>query len=80
MSLPEPTNLNFEQALAELQAAVAALESGSGDLEANLAQYERGMALVQRLNDLLDQAEMRVNELLPSGGEVPFEGPRDSRS
>jgi len=80
MSLPDPSTLTFEQALTELQATVATLETGSSDLETNLAQYERGMALVQRLNDLLDQADLRVAELLPSGAEVEFSGPFDSRS
>ena len=80
MSLPDPSTLTFEQALTELQATVATLETGSSDLETNLTQYERGMALVQRLNDLLDQADLRVAELLPSGAEVEFGGPFDSRS
>ena len=80
MSLPDPSTLTFEQALTELQTTVAILETGSSDLETNLAQYERGMVLVQRLNDLLDQAELRVSELLPSGAEVEFSGSFDSRS
>lgn len=75
-----PTDLTFEQALAELQRIVAELESGDGNLEASLARYEQGVSLIRRCNDLLDQADLRVRELLPSGQEVDFAGPLDSRS
>lgn len=74
-----PNELTFEQALAELQRIVAELESGDGNLAASLARYEAGISLIRRCNDLLDQAEVRVRELLPSGQEVDFAGPWDSR-
>lgn len=75
-----PNDLTFEQALAELQRIVAELESGDGNLEASLARYETGVALVRRCNDLLDQAELRLRELSPTGQETDFSGPLDSRS
>ncbi len=37
--------LTFEQALAELEGIVKALESGQGALEASVAAYQRGAAL-----------------------------------
>jgi exodeoxyribonuclease VII small subunit len=64
------THLTFEQALAELQRTVAALEAGSGDLEANIAHYERGMALIRHCHHLLDRAELRVRVLMPTGEET----------
>ncbi|MCW5858066.1 MAG: exodeoxyribonuclease VII small subunit [Caldilineales bacterium] len=54
--------------------------SGDGNLEASLARYETGVALVRRCNDLLDQAELRLRELSPTGQETDFTGPLDSRS
>ena len=80
MSQPDPSTLSFEQALTELQATVAGLEAGDANLETNLALYERGVSLVRRCNDLLDQAELRVSELLPNGEETEFRGSLDSRS
>jgi exodeoxyribonuclease VII small subunit len=80
MSQPEISDLTFEQALAELQTIVQELETGDGSLNESLSRYERGMILAQRCNDLLDKAELRVSELLPTGEEVEFSGPLDSRS
>jgi|GEM_PF-463540 exodeoxyribonuclease VII small subunit len=66
------SHLSFEQALAELQRTVAALEAGGGDLEADIAHYERGMALIRHCHHLLDRAELRVRLLMPTGEEVPL--------
>ena len=74
------SNLSFEQALAALQGLVAELERGDDGLEQQLARYEQGMALIGHCNDLLDKAELRVQELSPGGDEIPFTGPMDSRS
>ncbi|MCS7038420.1 MAG: exodeoxyribonuclease VII small subunit [Anaerolineae bacterium] len=64
------THLTFEQALAELQRTVAALEAGGGDLESSIAHYERGMALIRHCHTLLDRAELRVRMLMPTGEEA----------
>ena len=74
------SHLTFEEALAQLQDLVEALEQGDGTLEESLARYEQGMKLVAYCNKLLDQAELRVRELLPNGDETLFTGPLDSRS
>ena len=80
MTQTSDLSLTFEEALAQLQTLVEALERGDGSLEESLARYEQGMKLVAYCNDLLDKAELRVQELLPNGEEVPFTGPMDSRS
>ena len=74
------SHLTFEEALAQLQKLVAELESGDGSLEESMARYEQGMKLAAYCNELLDKAELRVQELLPTGEEVPFSGPLHSRS
>ncbi len=78
--MTEMENLTFEEAMAQLQALVETMEKGDGTLEENLALYERGMKLVAYCNQLLEEADMRVQELLPNGDEIPFTGPMDSRS
>ena len=76
----EKKELTFEEALAQLQKIIAELEEGDGSLETDLARYEEGMKLITFSTQLLDNAELRVQELLPSGEEVDFDGPLDSRS
>jgi len=60
--------LTYEQALAELESIVAALESGDHALESALAYYERGQALARYCARLLEQAELKVQSL--SGDEL----------
>jgi exodeoxyribonuclease VII small subunit len=69
-SSPEPLQtftpvdlLSFEQAQAELESIVAALESGDHALDVALSLYERGQALSRRCVTLLDQAELKVQSL-----------------
>lgn len=54
---------SFEHSVAQLEAIVAAIESGQIGLEESLAKYEQGMALVKRCRGILDRAEKRI-ELL----------------
>ena len=68
-SLPE----DFETALAELEALVATMESGSLALEQSLAAYARGVALTRLCQQKLAQAEQQV-KVLEAGMLRPFEG------
>lgn len=72
-----PEELTFEQAFEELQEVVAGLESGELSLEDSLRLFERGQALAERCSQLLEQAELRLKQLVPdeSGGarEEDFE-------
>jgi exodeoxyribonuclease VII small subunit len=56
-------NLNYEEAFAELEKIVAALESGERPLEESMSLFERGQALSKRCAALLDKAELKVKEL-----------------
>lgn len=53
----------FEEAFARLEAAVTALQDGQVPLERALHYYEEGMKLAQYCNDLLQKAELRVQQL-----------------
>ena len=72
--------LNFEQALAELEAIVNRMEGNQQSLEDSLTDYERGMTLSTLCQQHLDQAELRVRQLTkkakgyqlePLDGELP---------
>lgn len=65
---PPVESLGFDAALAELQAVVARLEEGGQPLEEALALYERGVALQERLERLLADAELRIRRLVERGG------------
>jgi exodeoxyribonuclease VII small subunit len=60
MNEPTADALNFEQALADLERIVRALEDGQIGLEESLAQYEQGVALLRRCHAQLRQVEQRI--------------------
>ena len=57
------SNMPFEKALAELEAIVDKLEKGAVSLEDSIKLYERGEALKARCDDLLRNAEMRIEKI-----------------
>jgi exodeoxyribonuclease VII small subunit len=56
--------LSYEQAFSELESIIAALEDEGHSLEESLALFERGQALARHCTDQLDQAELKVKQLL----------------
>ena len=64
--------LTYEQAYAELEAVVSALETGEQSLEEALTLFERGQGLTKHCAELLDKAELKIRIL---SGETlePFE-------
>ena len=64
--------LSYEEALAELEGIVSALEGGQGQLEESIKLFERGQALAARCGVLLEAAELKVKRIV---GEdvIPFE-------
>jgi exodeoxyribonuclease VII small subunit len=54
----------FEDALQQLAGIVQKLESGQLPLDEALTQYEAGIGLVRRCQELLQQAQARVQRLL----------------
>jgi exodeoxyribonuclease VII small subunit len=67
--------LSFEEAFAQLEAAVAALQDGQMPLERALHYYEEGMKLAQHCSDLLEKAELRVQQLRMSDEGKPVVEP-----
>jgi exodeoxyribonuclease VII small subunit len=62
--------LAYDEAFAELQRVVTALETGGQSLEATIALYEQAVALQRRCERLLGEAELRVQQLLARPGGV----------
>ena len=70
--------LSFERAIEELESIVKRLEEGKVPLEESVAIYERGEALKQRCENLLRQAEARVEKItLDAGGKPAGSEPLD---
>jgi exodeoxyribonuclease VII small subunit len=63
--------LSFERAIEELESIVKRLEDGKVPLEESVAIYERGEALKRRCEDLLRQAEARVQKITLDTGGAP---------
>ena len=65
----------FERAIDELESIVKDLEAGKVPLEKSVELYERGEALKKRCEELLRQAEARVEKITlnadgkPTGSE-----------
>ena len=73
---PTPAQgLTYEQALAELEKLLSALEGESKDLETTMAFFERGKALIARCQELLDKAELKVRQLSKNGELVDMQEP-----
>ncbi|MFN2197529.1 MAG: exodeoxyribonuclease VII small subunit [Anaerolineales bacterium] len=65
--------LSFENAFQELEAIVNQLETEDRTLEEALQLFERGQALAKHCAELLDQAELKVQQIV--GDElISFEG------
>ena len=83
MSMAEGTlvdvkKLSFERAIEELETIVKRLEDGKVPLEESVAIYERGEALKRRCEELLRQAEARVEKITTdASGEARGVAPLD---
>jgi exodeoxyribonuclease VII small subunit len=62
-SLVDVKKLSFEHAIEELESIVKRLEDGNVPLEESVQIYERGEALKRRCEELLRQAEARVEKI-----------------
>ena len=67
--------LTFEQPMSRLEEIVGKLEQGECGLDESLKLFEEGAKLAASCNQMLDQAEQKVDLLLNAntGEEAPFE-------
>lgn len=59
--------MSFEVALQALEETVTRLDSGNLTLEDSLGLFERGRRLAAHCNNLLEQAQLRVEQLTEDG-------------
>ena len=72
------SELSFEEAMAELERIVGELERGQVPLEQSIRIYERGEKLRQRCEQLLREAEARVEKItLDADGRPTGSAPLD---
>ncbi len=72
------TKMPFERAIEELELIVKRLEEGKVPLEESVTIYERGEVLKKRCEDLLRQAEARVEKItLDASGKPTGSEPLD---
>ncbi len=69
----ESGELPLEARLSRLEEIVRALEDEEPELERALALFEEGVGHVRNAEELLAQAELRVEELLGGGDVRPFQ-------
>ncbi|HEY6943102.1 exodeoxyribonuclease VII small subunit [Dokdonella sp.] len=55
---------DFEKSLDELEQLVGRMEQGDLSLDESLQSFERGIALYRNCQGALDQAKLRVSQLL----------------
>lgn len=60
--------LDYEEAFRQLEAIIAALESGGLPLEKSVEFYERGQRLSARCQTLLEEAELKIKRVDDDGG------------
>jgi exodeoxyribonuclease VII small subunit len=65
--MSEIEKLSFEQAFAELDESVQKLEAGGLTLEEGLALFERGQSLAAHCSQQLDEAELKIKQITPTG-------------
>jgi len=67
-------DIHFEQSITELEEIVRQLEKGELTLEDSLKQFEKGIGLARRCQDVLHQAEQKIETLTaaePRADEQP---------
>lgn len=68
---PDIAKMPFEAALAELEQIVDQLEKGAVALDESITLYERGEALKKHCDELLKNAEMRIEKITLSADGRP---------
>lgn len=65
--------MSYEEAMTELEEVIAALESNQAPLEELITLFERGQGLAQRCLRLLDEAELKVQQINIQTGDGELE-------
>lgn len=64
--------LSLEEAFAQLEEVISHLETEEITLEESFAEYNRGMTLLAKCNETIDQVEKKVLKINEDGGLDEF--------
>lgn len=70
MNTEEIESLSFEASYDRLERVIEQLEAGDLSLEQCVALYEEGVRLAQHCDEKLDDAELKVTQLLSAAAEA----------
>ena len=65
--------LKFEDAIKKLEDIAKELESGELRLDESVAKFEEGIKLSKKCNNMLNEAEKKINILIDNGEEIKEE-------
>ena len=66
-------DINFEDAMKELEKIAEELEKGNLSLDESVSKFEDGMKLSKKCSDLLDTAEKKITMLINDNGNIKEE-------
>ncbi|WP_025564264.1 exodeoxyribonuclease VII small subunit [Psychromonas sp. SP041] len=73
MALKKPENMQYEEAITELEQIVQHLEVGDLPLEDALKQFERGISLARSNSQKLQHAQQQVSILMQNDVQAPLQ-------
>ncbi len=68
----EEKEISLEEAFTRLQEAIENLEKDDITLEQSFQEYQKGMLLVKKCNEIIDKVEKKVLVLNEDGGTDEF--------
>ena len=68
--MPAKKPVNLEKALGDLEKLVEEMEQGNLSLEDSLKRFEKGIALTSECQQSLQNAELKVQELIEKNGKL----------
>lgn len=62
--------IHFEQSINDLEQIVKQLEKGELTLEESLKQFEKGVSLARKCQEVLNQAEQKIERLTAAQSDI----------
>lgn len=69
----EEKKLSVEEAFAEIEARIKALDSDEINLEDSFKQYQEGMNLIKYAHEAIEEVEKKVQKIAEDGSLTDFE-------
>ncbi len=66
-------NISFESAMEELELIAKTLEKGDLNLDESVKQFEKGIKLSKKCNEILESAEKKISILIQDGEDLKEE-------